>query len=110
MLSPQSQEINFIKFARIMPNVPMAVGSGICLYSFNNLGENMRHKLVKLLQSCGTCEEVPENLMDSLGSLTACGPAYVSILKHSIMILNNYNICMQIEIPLMKNHFSKKAF
>ncbi|KAL0832113.1 hypothetical protein ABMA28_001586 [Loxostege sticticalis] len=84
VLSPQSQEINFIKFARIMPNVPMAVGSGICLYSFNNLGENMRHKLVKLLQSCGTCEEVPENLMDSLGSLTACGPAYIFMVIEAL--------------------------
>lgn len=40
--------------------------------------------LENLLKGCGVVEKVPEKLMDPLGVLTGCGPAFVSIfyVKH----------------------------
>lgn len=64
-----------------MPNVPMAIGSGACLYTYGEGANNEQKKVVKkLLKSCGDCEEIPETLMDPLGVLTGCGPAYVSMI------------------------------
>lgn len=60
----------------------MAVGSGSCLYTpDSSISEEQCKMLEKLLSGCGVCEKVPEPLMDSLGILTGCGPAFVSILK-----------------------------
>lgn len=69
-----------ISVARIMPNTPMTVGEGICLYTPDvTVTDEQCIILEKLLSSSALCEKVPEALMDTLGTLTACGPAYVSI-------------------------------
>ncbi|XP_028167214.1 uncharacterized protein LOC114357676 [Ostrinia furnacalis] len=83
-LNLQKDVKNFIKIVRIMPNVPMAVGSGISLYSYNHLGGKQKSEMVRLLQCCGSCEEIPEYLMDSLGSLTGCGPAYIFVIIEAL--------------------------
>lgn len=65
---------------RIMPNTPMMVGAGACLYTpDSNVTEAQCAILEKLLRGCGICEKVPEYQIDSLGAVTACGPAFVSM-------------------------------
>lgn len=77
-----------VSVIRVMPNTPMTVGAGICLYTPDSkVTEQQCSILEKLLHSSALCEKVPEYLMDSLGTLTACGPAYVSTLTLSIIIL-----------------------
>ncbi|XP_053605607.1 pyrroline-5-carboxylate reductase 3 [Plodia interpunctella] len=78
----QSLNVNVI---RIMPNTPMMVGAGACLYTPDtSVTEEQCLLLEKLLKGCGLCEKVPENLLDSLGSLTACGPAFMYIVIEAL--------------------------
>lgn len=66
---------------RIMPNTPMTIGEGACLYTPDDtVTEKQCLLLERLLNGCGMCEKIPETLMDSLGSLIGCGPAFVSML------------------------------
>lgn len=63
----------------------MSVGAGACLYSpDDNVTEQQCSELEMLLSGCGICERVPEHLLSALGSLTGCGPAFVSILLNNI--------------------------
>lgn len=65
-----------------MPNTPMTVGVGSCLYTpGDNVTAEECTTLERLLNSCGITEKVPEPFMDTLGVLTGCGPAYVSNLS-----------------------------
>lgn len=64
-----------------MPNTPMTVGAGICIYTPDSTVSDPECLIIEtLLGSSAMCEKVPENLMDSLGSLTGCGPAFVSMI------------------------------
>ncbi|KAM3966920.1 pyrroline 5-carboyxlate reductase [Aphomia sociella] len=76
-LSILSQNVTVV---RIMPNTPMSVGAGACLYSpGQGVSQEQCDVLEKLISNCGICEKVPESLVDSLGVLTACGPAFMYI-------------------------------
>ncbi|XP_013193986.2 pyrroline-5-carboxylate reductase 3 [Amyelois transitella] len=78
----KSLNVNVI---RIMPNTPMMVGTGACLYTPDStVSEEQCFLLEKLLNGCGLCEKVPEYLIDSLGSLTACGPAFMYIVIEAL--------------------------
>ncbi|XP_050349414.1 uncharacterized protein LOC126772852 [Nymphalis io] len=70
---------------RILPNTPMAVGAGSCLYAPDmNVTQEQCTLFEKLLQGCGVCEKVTETLMDSLGVLTGCGPAFMYIVIEAL--------------------------
>lgn len=69
-----------------MPNTPITVGSGICLYTPGQSPSNACNMLEALLKGTALLENVPESYMDSLGALTACGPAYVSYLLCEIYL------------------------
>lgn len=65
---------------RTLPNTPMAVGAGACLYTPDDtVTEEQCREVERLLSGCGVCERVAEHLIGSLGSLIGCGPAFVSI-------------------------------
>ncbi|CAH0399179.1 unnamed protein product [Chilo suppressalis] len=77
--------LNGTKVVRIMPNVPMATGSGACLITCGDgVNDEQKLQVTKLLKFCGHCEEVPEPLMNNLGVLTACGPAYIFIIIEAL--------------------------
>ncbi|XP_050499791.1 uncharacterized protein LOC114341626 [Diabrotica virgifera virgifera] len=66
------------RIVRIMPNTPMTVGEGCSLFSPGSLATENDVKLVdKLLSATGTCKQVPENLLNAAGALTASGPAFI---------------------------------
>lgn len=70
---------------RILPNTPMAIGAGSCLYTEDdNVTKEQCTLLEKLLKGCGVCERVPESLMDNLGILTGCGPAFMYIVIEAL--------------------------
>ncbi|XP_026731947.1 pyrroline-5-carboxylate reductase-like [Trichoplusia ni] len=74
-------------FIRIMPNTPITVGSGICLYTSGQLPNNggkTLNKLILLLRGSAVLQNVPESYMDSLGALTACGPAYMYLVIEAL--------------------------
>ncbi|XP_072929159.1 pyrroline-5-carboxylate reductase 3 [Epargyreus clarus] len=69
-----------VNVVRIMPNTPMAVGAGVCLYSPDNTVTDQQCTLLeKILQPCGVVERIPEGLMGPLGALTGCGPAFLYV-------------------------------
>ncbi|CAH2085538.1 unnamed protein product [Euphydryas editha] len=70
---------------RILPNTPMAVGAGSCLYTEDDsVTQEQCALLENLLKGCGVCERVPESLMDNLGILTGCGPAFMYIIIEAL--------------------------
>ncbi|XP_068624662.1 pyrroline-5-carboxylate reductase 3 [Battus philenor] len=70
---------------RIMPNTPMSVGAGTCLYTPDNTVTIEQCEIVeKLLRSCGICEKVSEPLLSSGGSLPGCGPAFMYIVIEAL--------------------------
>lgn len=63
-----------------MPNTPLTVGAGACLISRTKESLTAHVGILKkILGGDNLCTEVPESMMDSLGALVGCGPAYVSI-------------------------------
>lgn len=59
--------------------MPCTVGAGCCVYSIDSvITPQQCSTLENLLGKCSLVEKIPEYLMDSLGSLVGCGPAYVS--------------------------------
>ncbi|XP_063542939.1 pyrroline-5-carboxylate reductase 3 [Cydia strobilella] len=82
VLKQLSKDVSVI---RIMPNTPMTVGEGACLYTpDDSVTEDQCRLVERLLSNCGMCERVPESLMDSLGSLIGCGPAFVYIIIEAL--------------------------
>ncbi len=62
---------------RIMPNTPVAVGSGIVLY---DAAENVTAQVLENFKAClayaGKVDALPEALMDAASAISGCGPAY----------------------------------
>lgn len=63
-----------------MTNTPALVGSAASVFACGSrVTPQDQEVTVKLLQSIGSCEEVPENLVDAITALSGSGPAYVSL-------------------------------
>ena len=70
---------------RIMPNTPVAVGSGMTLYCCNQLVE--RSVIADFLQDvspCGQWDELDEHLIDAAGVVSGCGPAYMYMFMDAL--------------------------
>ncbi|XP_064482434.1 pyrroline-5-carboxylate reductase 3-like [Ornithodoros turicata] len=69
------------KVVRCMPNTAMMAKAGVCaLCRGPDVGDEKMDLLRTLLESISLCEEVAENLMDAVGGLSGCGPAYVFLM------------------------------
>lgn len=67
-----------LKIVRLMPNTPAQVGEGMTGACFNaKVTEEDRAEIRKLTESFGRMEFVPERLMDAVGAVSGCSPAYV---------------------------------
>ena len=63
---------------RIMPNTPVAVGSGMILYCCNPLvDESTLAAFLKDTAPCGQWDLLDEDLIDAAGVVSGCGPAYM---------------------------------
>ena len=63
---------------RIMPNTPVAVGSGMILYCHNSLvNDAMLTAFLKDAAPCGQWDLLDEELIDAAGVVSGCGPAYM---------------------------------
>lgn len=66
------------KIVRCMPNTPAMVGEGCTGVSFSeNMTEDERKLVLKVLGSFGKAMEVPESLMDVVVGVSGSSPAYV---------------------------------
>ncbi len=63
---------------RIMPNTPVAVGSGMTLYCCNDLVEDsLLEDFLLDAAPCGQWDMLDEELIDAAGVVSGCGPAYM---------------------------------
>lgn len=70
---------------RAMPNLPVLVGEGMTIITYNNGMEASDIKYVKLLfEEFGRVEEMDESLLSTVISLTASSPAYVFMLLEAM--------------------------
>ncbi len=67
-----------LKIVRTMPNTPALIGEGVTGVCYNkNVTENDMKKVFNILNGIGIVEEVSENLMDVVVSVSGSAPAYV---------------------------------
>lgn len=65
---------------RVMPNTPAIVQAACsCLVKGTSAKTEDVEVIKKLFQKIGTCEEVTENMIDTITALSGSGPAYVCI-------------------------------
>ena len=70
---------------RVMPNTPVAVGSGVIQYCHNGLvTEEMLADLLDNLRFAGRLDELEEKLIDAASALSGCGPAYTYIFLEAL--------------------------
>lgn len=70
---------------RIMPNTPVAVGSGVILYCKNALlTEEEERVLVQALSPAGLLEPLEEGLMDAGSALCGCSPAFTDLYLEAL--------------------------
>lgn len=70
---------------RIMPNTPVAVGSGVIQYCHNGLvTDEMLADLLDDLRFAGRLDELEEKLIDAASALSGCGPAYTYIFLEAL--------------------------
>jgi pyrroline-5-carboxylate reductase len=68
-----------------MPNLPVLVGEGMTIITYNAGMEDSDIKYVKLLfEEFGRVEEMDESLLSTVISLTASSPAYVFMLLEAM--------------------------
>lgn len=66
------------KIVRTMPNTPAAIGKGVTAVCFSeNLNDNERMSVLKVLQSFGTTHEIEEKLIPVFTAIAGSLPAYV---------------------------------
>lgn len=67
-----------LKMIRTMPNTPMQVGEGCTIFSPGTyVTQTDLEKVHLLLGSLGLAQQVPEKMINSIGAVTGCGPAFV---------------------------------
>ncbi len=70
---------------RIMPNLPVMVGSGmIALASNHTLCDDTFNEIRKMLNLCGRTIVVPESLLDAITAISGSGPAMVYMFLGAI--------------------------
>ena len=69
---------------RLMPNTPVAVGKGIILCAFDNVGKTQKEEFFRMFSAAGLCDEIKEDKIDAAGALTGCGPAFAYIAMQAL--------------------------
>ncbi len=70
---------------RIMPNLPVSVGSGMILYdTTENVSEGDIDTFCKALSCAGLLDRLPEKLIDAGSALSGCGPAFVCLFVEAL--------------------------
>lgn len=70
---------------RIMPNTPVQVGKGMTLYCRNDLVDDaVLEDFLNDMAFTGILDEIPEQLIDSAGVVSGCGPAYMYMFAEAL--------------------------
>ena len=70
---------------RIMPNVPVAVGQGMIMYTCtDNVTGESRGDFLRMLSCAGKLDELPEALIDAGTAVSGCGPAFLCLILEAM--------------------------
>lgn len=70
---------------RIMPNTPVAVGSGVVLYDASeNVTSEQKQAFCAAMAAAGLLDPLPEKLMDAGSAVAGCGPAYAAMFLEAL--------------------------
>lgn len=70
---------------RIMPNTPVAVGSGVILYdTTENVTAEALAQFLANMTACGFLDPLPEKLIDAGSAVSGCGPAFVAMFMEAL--------------------------
>ncbi|XP_055715993.1 pyrroline-5-carboxylate reductase 1, mitochondrial [Phlebotomus papatasi] len=73
------------RVVRVMPNTPAIIRKGCSVFVRGSKATDKDVKITQtLLRSVGSCEEVPESLMDPITAVSGSGPAYVYLLIEAL--------------------------
>ena len=70
---------------RIMPNMPVSVGSGMILYdTTDNVTQEQIEGFLQIMNFAGALDKLPENLIDAGTSVASCGPAFAFLFIEAL--------------------------
>lgn len=70
---------------RIMPNTPVAVGSGVVMYAATeNVPAEALAQFTEDLRFAGMLDPLPEQLMDAGSAVAGCGPAFAAMFLEAL--------------------------
>ncbi len=70
---------------RIMPNIPVSVGSGMILYdATENVSAEALAQFCDILSGAGCLDRLDEKLIDAGSAVSGCGPAFVSLFAEAM--------------------------
>ena len=72
-----------VRIVRTMPNTPALLGEGMTgmAYEESRYNEEEKAVLCGIFEVCGRLEVVDERMMDAVGCVSGCSPAYVYMFK-----------------------------
>ncbi|MBC7188925.1 pyrroline-5-carboxylate reductase, partial [Candidatus Aerophobetes bacterium] len=77
---------NSIPVVRVMPNIAISVGEGICVLSTGSVIDAGKIKFIeKIFSSVGKVIELPEDKFDAVTALSGSGPAYVYVFIQGLI-------------------------
>ena len=70
---------------RIMPNTPVAVGSGMVLYAASpQVTERALHAFCVVMRHAGNFDALAEHLIDAGSAVSGCGPAFACLFMEAL--------------------------
>jgi pyrroline-5-carboxylate reductase len=70
---------------RIMPNIPVKVGSGVILYdATENVSKEALSAFRSAMTAAGLVDRLPEKLIDAGSAVSGCGPAFVALFAEAL--------------------------
>lgn len=74
-----------VPIIRIMPNMPVTVGSGLSFYCFSdNVSDKEKEFFLKLMAPTGVLHESNEHYMAALDGVSGCGPAFAAMFLEAL--------------------------
>lgn len=69
---------------RLMPNTPVAVGSGMILYCSTKTHVDEMAAFLHIMNAAGKFDELPEHLIDAGSAVAGCGPAFADLFMEAL--------------------------
>jgi len=70
---------------RIMPNIPVAAGSGVIMYApTENVSSEALEAFCAAMGAAGHLDRLPENLIDAGSAISGCGPAFAALFIEAL--------------------------